>query len=47
MTGLTRESINKHLSSWRDNGWITFTDGAITLVNLEALQALLVDHAYV
>jgi CRP-like cAMP-binding protein len=47
MTGLTRESINKHLSAWRDSGWITAADGAITLVNLQALRDLLMDHAFV
>lgn len=43
MTGLTRESINKHLSAWRDANYVTFNDGAITLVNLSALRDLLHD----
>ena len=38
MTGLTRESINKHLSGWRDEGLIRLSDRAITLLDLHALK---------
>ena len=41
MTGLTRESINKHLSGWRDSGWVQLDDRAIVLTDLRALRALL------
>lgn len=41
MTGLTRESINKHLSGWRDSGWVQLDDRAIVLTDLAAVRALL------
>ncbi|MBV8589741.1 MAG: Crp/Fnr family transcriptional regulator [Acetobacteraceae bacterium] len=42
MTGLTRESINKHLAAWREEGWVRLTtDGAIILVNPQGLRDLL------
>jgi len=44
MTGLIRESINRHLATWRDIGWIGLTDGTITLRNIGALRALLREH---
>ena len=44
MTGLIRESINRHLGTWRDAGWIGLTEGTITLRNIGALRALLVEH---
>jgi CRP-like cAMP-binding protein len=44
MTGLIRESINRHLGTWRDAGWIAMTEGTITLSNLRALRALLEEH---
>jgi CRP/FNR family transcriptional regulator, cyclic AMP receptor protein len=40
MTGLTRESINKHLASWRDTDWVRLSDGGIVLVNPRALRDL-------
>ena len=43
MTGLTRESINRHLGTWRDSGWIGLADGTITLRNIDALRDLLAD----
>ncbi len=43
MTGLTRESINRHLGTWRDAGWIGLADGTITLRNIDALRDLLAD----
>jgi CRP-like cAMP-binding protein len=42
MTGMTRESVNKHLGLWRDAGWILLSGGAVTLVNAEALAARVV-----
>ena len=44
MTGLTRESINKHLSTWRDAGWVALSGRSLTLRDVGALQALLSDH---
>jgi CRP/FNR family transcriptional regulator, cyclic AMP receptor protein len=44
MTGLTRESINKHLATWRDSGWVTLSDRYVTVLNPQRLQDLLRDH---
>jgi hypothetical protein len=44
MTGLTRESINKHLSTWRDAGWVALSGRSLTVRDVGALQALLSDH---
>jgi CRP-like cAMP-binding protein len=44
MTDLTRESINKHLSAWRDSGWVRLVGKMITLTDVDALQELLGDH---
>ncbi len=41
MTGLTRESINKHLSGWRDAGWVQLDERAIVLTDLRSLRTLL------
>jgi CRP/FNR family transcriptional regulator, cyclic AMP receptor protein len=41
MTGMTRESVNKHLRVWRDAGWILLSSGSVTLVNEGALASLL------
>jgi CRP-like cAMP-binding protein len=41
MTGLIRESINKHLGSWREAGWLSQAGRTITLHNVAALRALL------
>jgi CRP/FNR family cyclic AMP-dependent transcriptional regulator len=38
MTGLTRESINKHLSGWRDEGVIRISGGCITLVDRAGME---------
>ena len=43
MTGLTRESINKHLSGWRDEGLISISDRCVTLLDVAALQQMLAD----
>ncbi len=40
VTGLARESINKLLSGWRDQGWITMADRTLMLVDLPSLRAL-------
>jgi len=45
MTGLTRESINKHLAAWRDSGWVTLSDRYVTVLNPQRLQDLLRDHS--
>jgi CRP/FNR family transcriptional regulator, cyclic AMP receptor protein len=44
MTGLTRESINKHLATWRDAGWVALSGKSLTLLDVGALQTLLSDH---
>jgi CRP-like cAMP-binding protein len=44
MTDLTRESINKHLSGWRDAGWVKLVGKTITLTDVGALQKLLGEH---
>jgi CRP/FNR family transcriptional regulator, cyclic AMP receptor protein len=38
MTGLIRESINKHLNAWRAAGWIELAGGSVTLCDVGALQ---------
>ncbi len=38
LTGLTRESINKHLANFRDAGSIRMSGQDITIVDLEALR---------
>jgi CRP-like cAMP-binding protein len=44
MTGLIRESINKHLGLWRDAGWLSLTGRTITLHDVAALRGLLRDQ---
>jgi CRP/FNR family cyclic AMP-dependent transcriptional regulator len=44
MTDLTRESINKHLSTWRDAGWVKLVGKTITLTDVTALQQLLGEY---
>jgi CRP-like cAMP-binding protein len=39
MTGLIRESINKHLKAWRAAGWVELSGGNVTLRDVRALQA--------
>ena len=43
MTGLIRESINKHLGTWRDAGWLSLSGRTITLHDVGALRALVRD----
>jgi CRP-like cAMP-binding protein len=43
MTGLIRESINKHLGAWRDAGWLSLSGRTITLRDVGALRALVRD----
>jgi CRP/FNR family transcriptional regulator, cyclic AMP receptor protein len=40
MTGLIRESINRHLGTWREAGWLSQAGRTITLHNVAALRAL-------
>ncbi len=47
MTGLTRESINKHLAQWRDSGWVSLSDRFVTVHDPRQLQALLSEHEFV
>jgi CRP/FNR family cyclic AMP-dependent transcriptional regulator len=44
MTGLARESINKHLASLRDAGWISLSGKVVTLVDCAALHRLVRDQ---
>jgi CRP-like cAMP-binding protein len=44
MTGLIRESINKHLGQWRDAGWLSQNGRTITLHDLAAFHALVHEH---
>jgi CRP/FNR family cyclic AMP-dependent transcriptional regulator len=38
MTGLIRESINKHLNAWRTAGWVELAGGTVTLCDVRALE---------
>jgi CRP-like cAMP-binding protein len=38
MVGMSRESINKQLGQWRDEGIIATEDGRILIIDLDALQ---------
>ena len=44
MTGLTRESINKHLAAMRDAGWISLASGTVTLRDIDRLERCLNDQ---
>jgi CRP/FNR family transcriptional regulator, cyclic AMP receptor protein len=44
MTGLIRESINKHLKAWRAAGWIELAGGSVTLRDVAALQDFVRDN---
>ena len=38
MVGMSRESINKQLGQWRDEGIVAIEDGRITITDLDALR---------
>jgi CRP-like cAMP-binding protein len=40
LTGLSRESINKQLSAWRDSGWIELNGRTLTLIDGAALSEI-------
>jgi CRP-like cAMP-binding protein len=44
MTGLIRESINKHLNAWRAAGWIDLAGSCVTLRDIGALQNFVRDN---
>ncbi len=44
MTGLIRESINKHLKAWRDAGWVELSGGAVILRDARALRDYVRDN---
>jgi CRP/FNR family transcriptional regulator, cyclic AMP receptor protein len=44
MTGSIREIINRHLSNWRDAGWLRLSDRSIVLTDIQALRTLLRDY---
>jgi CRP/FNR family transcriptional regulator, cyclic AMP receptor protein len=44
MTGLIRESINKHLKAWRAAGWVELCGGGVTLRDVQALQDYVRDN---
>ena len=44
MSGLIRESINKHLGMWREAGWLSQAGRTITLHNISALRALVAEQ---
>jgi len=41
MMGTSRESVNKQLQIWRNQGWIELARGKVTILNEEALQYVL------
>ena len=45
MTGLSRESINKQLASWRDSGWIRLAPHHIVVCAVGALREVVDDAA--
>lgn len=40
MVGMTRESVNKHLGHWRDEGWIAWDRSYYTILDMDALRKL-------
>jgi CRP-like cAMP-binding protein len=44
MTGLIRESINKHLKAWRAAGWVSLSGGTVTLRDEHALRNFVRDN---
>jgi CRP/FNR family transcriptional regulator, cyclic AMP receptor protein len=45
MTGLIRESINRHLGIWREAGWLSLSGRTMTLHNISALRALVAEQS--
>jgi CRP-like cAMP-binding protein len=43
MMGTSRESVNKQLQVWRNNGWIELARGKVTIKDHDALQGVLDD----
>ncbi|WP_417832745.1 Crp/Fnr family transcriptional regulator [Terasakiella sp.] len=41
MMGTSRESVNKQLQIWRNEGWIELARGKVTILNKDALQYVL------
>ncbi|WP_417820104.1 Crp/Fnr family transcriptional regulator [Terasakiella sp.] len=41
MMGTSRESVNKQLQIWRNEGWIELARGKVTILNEDALQYVL------
>jgi len=44
MTGLIRESINKHLKAWRAAGWVELSGGNVILRDVGALETFVRDN---
>ena len=44
MMGVTRESINKYMRNWRNQGWIALRRNQITLLQKDALQQLITNE---
>lgn len=40
LAGLTRETVNRHLRLWADNGWLVREGGRVTLLRTEALARI-------
>jgi CRP/FNR family transcriptional regulator, cyclic AMP receptor protein len=45
MTGLIRESINRHLGIWREAGWLSQAGRTMTVHNVSALRALIAEQS--
>jgi CRP-like cAMP-binding protein len=40
MVGISRESTNKLLSAWAENGWVRVEHRTLVVLNVKALKAL-------
>jgi CRP/FNR family transcriptional regulator, cyclic AMP receptor protein len=40
MVGVTRESVNKHLKTWQDLGWITMKQGHLTISDIGRFRGM-------
>lgn len=38
MIGLSRESANKYLRTWQDNGWLRITRGGVIILSVKAIE---------